>query len=109
MKRFLIALVALGAVVALSIAGCVNLHLVRGTGDIVKTNFDFKDFTDIEAGYAFVVEVVQSNTFSVEVSTRQNIVPYLDVVQTGNTVRLRLKSGSYTNTDLSARITLPSL
>ncbi len=95
------------------LSGCGGIYLglraVRGSGKTTTKSYDFADFKRLEVGNAFVVDVTQGDGYSVEVTVDDNLVQYLDVVQRGDTVRITLQPGSYTNTRLHAQVTMPLL
>jgi Putative auto-transporter adhesin, head GIN domain len=109
MKKFTFAIIALAVLIGLSVSGCYTIGFVHGSGAIVEKEYDYQDFTGVEVSSSFDVEVSQSNSYKVVVSTHENIIDYLDVVITGDTLKVRLKPGSYTNTDLKATVTMPEL
>ena len=94
---------------ALPLAACSGLHIVVGTGDIISKSYDFKDFNQIEISSALQYEISQAQDFSVAVSAHQNIFTYMDVSQSGSTLVVRMKPGSFTNTSAKATITLPQM
>ncbi|GAI84175.1 unnamed protein product, partial [marine sediment metagenome] len=72
--------------------------------------FDYSDFTRVEVGYALEVEVIQSSSFSISITADDNIFDYMDVSKSGETLKIRLKSGySYTSYTAIAEITMPEL
>ncbi len=109
MKKNLVALIALVMLIGLSVSGCYTVALAHGTGPLVDKDYDFQDFTEIEASSTFDVVVKQSNSYSVVVTTHENLIDHLDVVMANGTLKLRLKPGSYTHTDLKAVVTMPEL
>jgi hypothetical protein len=112
MKKFLIPVVVLLclSIIALPLAACTNFpHYIIGTGNIISKQYDYKDFTNVEIGNAFQFEISQADFFSVTVSTHENIVDYLNISQSGKTLYVRLKPGSYTSADGKATIKMPIL
>jgi hypothetical protein len=109
MKKLLFSLIAVTVLVGLSVSGCYAIGVGYGTGPIIEKTYDIQDFTEIEASSSFTIEVRQSNDYSVVVSTHENIIDHLDVVLSGDTLKLRLKPGSYAHTDLKAIISTPEL
>lgn len=114
-KRYSSLGVLLVAVAALSLlAGCfgtgASLGGARGSGRTETRNMDLGNFTAIDASYAFSVDVQQGEAFAVAVTADDNLWNYVDVRVTGQTLHLGLKQpGGYTNTHLSAKITMPAL
>jgi len=96
-------------VAALMLTGCAGYEFIRGTGNIVEKDFNFKDFQNIEISSNFSFDVKRSDAYSIKISARENIMERVEVEQTGNTLKIRLLPGSYSNTGLKADITLPEI
>jgi hypothetical protein len=109
MKTRIIIIAALIGLIALPVAGCSGFHFVVGTGNIITKSFDLRDFKSIEISNAIQFTISQSEEFSVSVSAHENVIPYLDIYQSGSTLVVRMKSGSFSNTDANATISLPEL
>ncbi len=70
----------------------------------------FTDFTIVEVGWGFEVEIMQSNSYSVSVTADDNLFDYIEVSKTDNRLTIGLKWGySYQSVTLRARITMPDL
>jgi len=84
---------------------------ITGSGNLVTDEMDFSDFTIVEVGYAFEVEITQSNSYSVTITADDNLFDYIQVSKTGETLRIGLKPGySYRwPLTLRAEITMPDL
>ena len=83
---------------------------VTGSGKLASWDFDYRNFTKIEAGYAFNIEVVKSDSYLVRVTIDDNLYEHLDISKQGDTLYLRLKPNySYTNVTRKATINLPDL
>ncbi len=106
MKKVYLSLAACLGLIALLMAGCTY---IIGAGNTVNKEYDFQGFNKIEVGSAFHFDITKSDSYSVTVTTRENIVDHLDVVQSGKTVKIRLKPGSYSNSDTRVSMTLPDL
>ena len=107
MKKLMLVLI----VVVLFAGGCsFNPIGITGSGKMVSNSYAFENFTKIEAGNTFDVEIEQSEYFSVEVFCDDNIVEYLEVEKKGNTVFLGLENfQAYNNLDLKAIIKMPTV
>jgi len=76
----------------------------------VTKEFDFRNFTSIEVGYAFEVNVTRADTHSVTITLNENVFEYLDISQSGKTLIIRMKSYYiYQRVTRQASITLPAL
>lgn len=81
-----------------------------GSGNIVTQEPDLADFAAVEAANAFVVDIVQSDTFDVTIRVDDNVVDLLDVSKEGDRLRIRLTDAArLTNVTLEASITMPDL
>lgn len=85
------------------------------SGGSVVTPEDFKDFTRLDIQNAFDVQVIQSGTYSVEITSSKALLDYLSVTKEGETLTVKL-SPNHPFTDfvlmrkvLKAKITLPVL
>ncbi len=107
MKKIISLLIIL--TLAVTAAGCFPFGSIVGRGEVETRSFDFTGFTRVEASFTFDVDVVRDNTFSVTVTTNDNIFDYLALEQDGDTLKIKLKDGSYTVASLKARVTLPDL
>jgi hypothetical protein len=107
MKRSVI-LALLGGVLLLT-GGCTGRQ-ITGSGKPVTRDLNLSGFSRIEAGSAFVLEIVQADAFRTSVTADDNLFNYLEAGQSGGTLTLRLKPGySYIRTSLRAQITMPRL
>lgn len=89
--------------------GCSGFGLVTGQGEITSKSYSFNDFTAIEVGSAFEVEIKPSETYGVTVTTYENLFNYLDISHVDRTLKIKLKSGRYTNARPRATVSLPVL
>ena len=107
MKRFL-ALVAATVIPLTMLVAC--LASVRGSGVLVTEEYDFADFTRLEVGNAFEIEVVPSTSFSVAITADDNLSQFIRVSRSGSLLRIRLRSGvSYGSITAVARVEMPAL
>ena len=80
-----------------------------GSGDPETSVYDFSGFTCVQAGPAFKVEIVQSDSYSVEVTADDNLIHTLDVTVSGDELRIALEPGGNSYKILEAAITMPAL
>ena len=96
-------------VVLLAVFGVFG-GIIIGSGNLTTRNFDLSDFTEIAAHSGFQLELVQSSTFSVEVTADDNVMDYIDVNKSGNTLKIRPQwNRSFRSVTLIAKITMPDL
>jgi hypothetical protein len=114
MKKVIIGVVAavVVAVVLLSVFGVIGGggFVIVGSGDLTTRNFDFSDFTSVVARSGFRLELVQSSTFGVEVTADDNVMDYIDVDISGNTLSIGPQwNRSLRSVTLRAKLTMPDL
>ena len=103
-------LVAALVLLSLSLAVACNEADVRGSGDLVTEEYDFEDFTKVDISNTFRADIRQSDTFSVSVEVDDNVLELIEVTQDGDTLRLRLESGTgVSNATIEATITMPEI
>jgi hypothetical protein len=86
-------------------AGCSLI----GSGPIIEKKYDFTDFTKIEISHDFQYDISRANTYSLTVSTHENLVESLDVSESGHTLTIGFRPGNIAHSDAKAVITLPDL
>ena len=106
--RKTIMLMTVMLLIILLVPGCFGS--ITGSGNLETQEFNYSDFTRVEVGNALEVEVIQSGSFSITITTDDNISEYLNVSKSGETLRIWLRSGySYTSYTAMAEITMPEL
>lgn len=80
-----------------------------GSGDMVTREFDYQGFTDIDVSHGFSVTVTEGDDYSVSVTVDDNVVDYLKVTRSGDTLSIGLEPRSYDDVSLEARVTMPAL
>jgi hypothetical protein len=111
MKRIsLIILLAALVILIILPVGCIRVNIGDDSGVMLTKEYDFTGFTAIEAGYAFKVDITQSNTYSVTIIINEKIADRLTVTKNGDTLKIDLK-GIFFNFHSSPRatITMPDL
>lgn len=111
----LIVVIVLASVLTI-IGGAILLGFWKPLGDVIGSGTlaseikDFTDFTIVEAGWGFEVEISQSDSYSINITADDNMFSYIDVSQTGDSLIIGLKWGySYQNVRLKAEIKMPNL
>jgi hypothetical protein len=93
--------------------GCFPLGAgttVTGSGQTVTRQFEFNDFSEVAASSTFQVQITQAAKHSVTVTVDDNILEYLEVIRSGDTLRLGLKPNvSLRNATLKAVVAMPLL
>lgn len=108
----LIVIIAVGAAVAtvVFLTRFLPYGEVVGSGNLATEEMDFSDFSIVEVGSGFQVEIAKSSSYSVNVTADDNLFDYIEVFKTGDTLTIRLKSGyTYQSITTRAEITMPEL
>jgi len=82
------------------------------TGNVVTKEMDFTDFTNVEVGYAFKVEITHSDSYRVTITASKKLFDHIDVAKSGNTLKISLKPLHFRfqlRPTLEARIAMPTL
>lgn len=110
MKKLIVFILILSLIVpALSLSGCTYFGRVTGSGNIISKLYNFTDFTEIEVSNSFQIEVVPLDLYSVSISTYENLFDYVNISQSGKTLKIGMKPLRYTNANLKVTVTLPVL
>ena len=115
-----LAMVAIIIVVVVVIAGLLSTvlllgggHLfgeVVGSGNIITKEDQFSDFTEVDAGSGFTVEISESSSYDVIVTADDNVMEYVEVSKSGDTLNVRVRWGiSFRSVTLKIRITMPRI
>lgn len=107
-----LAVVAMTALMLMT--GCIriitNSETITGSGELVTKEYDFANFTRIEVGDAFEVDITHADEFDVTIKMNENLFSYLDVSQSGSTLRVRMEPNfNYQQTTRQVSISMPAL
>ncbi|MBQ9399551.1 MAG: DUF2807 domain-containing protein [Bacteroidales bacterium] len=94
MKKLMLALVAISLLFSckfVSVRGSEpGTTVIEASGDNLTKTFDVKDFNSVEVACALDIEYVQSSTPLFEVTGPSNLIQFLDVVQDGQNLRVKM-------------------
>ena len=108
MKKAMVAvLVAVFLTLGL-LAGCESEE-VTGSGNLETKDFNFSDFTRVEAHRAFEVEISPGDSYFVSITVNENLLERLAISQSGDTLIMDLEEGNYRRTTQKATITMLDL
>lgn len=85
-----IAIILIVIVVVVVMVAAVSLGFwhpfgrVIGSGDLVTEEKDVSDFTIVEVGSGFEVEITQSSSYSINITADDNLFDYIQVSKTGD-------------------------
>lgn len=95
--------------IAAVIIACTSCRQIHGSGNIVNEKRQVSDFTGIDAGSAFEVEV-RSGATSVEVEADDNLVKYIETRVSGGKLNIEFKKNyGLSNAHLKVFVSAPSL
>jgi predicted nucleic acid-binding Zn ribbon protein len=115
-----LAIVAIIIVVVVVIAGLLSTvfllgggHLfgeVVGSGNIITKEEQFSDFTEVDVGSGFTVEISESSSYDVIITADDNVMEYIEVSGSGDTLKVGVRWGiSFRSVTLKIRITMPEI
>ena len=106
------AMVAIIAIIALIAASSTSFipKMVVGSGHLVTHQENFTGFTSVTVESGFGFAITQSSSYSVNVTTDDNLLSYLQVTKTGNYLSVGLKPGyAYLSATLKVAIYMPDI
>jgi hypothetical protein len=84
--------------------------VITGSGVLKTEEMDFSDFTRVEVGSAFEVEIAQAELFSVSITADDNLFDYIQVSRYGSTLKINVRpSVLFLSATHRAEITMPEL
>ncbi len=85
--------------------------VIRGSGKEETRDMKMADFTAVEVGGPFHVDITQAKEFRVTVTADDNVMPYVKVTRKGSALEIGLdgKGLSIQNVTLKAAVTMPAL
>ena len=107
MKRILVFLLSTIFILSAVFTGCEGE--IVGSEKLETESYDYTGFTMIEVENGFALTVKQSQSYKIEITTDDNILKYLDINKTGNTLKIGTSGGSISPTTLRVEISLPGI
>ncbi len=107
---FTITLLVTASLLAVS-TGCRGTNqVIVGSGNLITQEIDFTDFTKLEIDHVFQAKVTRSDSFFIGITVDDNLLEYVTVRKSGNTLRICLKEGyTYIGTTKIVKITMPKV
>jgi hypothetical protein len=92
-------------------SGCGRVgSVVNGSGNIVEKKIQAADFSDVDIAGPFTVEIIQSPTYDVALSTDENLLNRVLVSIDKGTLKFSIQApGSFFPTGLQVKIGLPAI
>ncbi len=106
-KKVVLKMVTIASVAVMS--GLLCLACTVGFGPTITKEYNYTDFTKVEVGSAFQVEVVPSDTYNISISAPQNVFDHVDITKFGDTLKIGLTPMSISGSRPKATIRLPDL
>ncbi|HPR59408.1 MAG TPA: head GIN domain-containing protein [Prolixibacteraceae bacterium] len=86
-----------------------DMFMIHGTGPIVTETFELEGFTGVVSKTVIDIDIVKGDEQEVLVEGHQNMMDYIEVYVSGNSLYVDLKPGSYNNFKLKVFLTLPNI
>jgi len=87
-----------------------DTQAIIGSGNLITQEMDSTDFTKLEIGHVFQAKVTRADSFFISITADDNLLEYVVVRKSGNTLRIYLKGGyAYISTTKMVEITMPKL
>jgi hypothetical protein len=111
MKRNILIITAVLILVSLSLlTGCTRVRIGSEDGSTDTREYDFTDFTDIEIGDAFKLEVIPADTYSIIIDARKSDLDRIEVKKTGDRLEISMDRWLFHfNGSPRVKITMPEL
>ena len=74
------------------LAGCTAAIISKEVGPTVTRTYVLTEFTRIEIGYAFKLEVIPADTYSVKIEANEGILDRIKVEQTGDKLEIGINN-----------------
>ena len=97
------------AIVVVSVIGIIIINFWIIPGNLITEEKEYSNFTVVDIGSAFKVDIIQSNSFSVNITANENILDKIDVTQEGNTLIIRAGPNISMTSLYEAEIAMPKL
>jgi len=108
LSSLVIAILVVGVV--LVVVGAISAYVLFMPGNSKTETMSFSDFTALEVGSAFQVNIAKSDTYSVKITAGERIFDRIQVTKTGETLKIEVSPGIFFGTfDAKAEITMPML
>lgn len=87
----------------------VNFGGVEGSGKVATEQRSVSDFSKVDVGGVFQVEIVAGKDYSVEVQADDNLLPLIRTEVRGDTLQISSEKRFNTRNDIKVRITAPNI
>jgi len=109
MKRAVVAILVVTLLTSGLLTSCAVVK-VEGSGNLINKTFEFSDFTVVKVENGIHVELNHSSTFNLEITADDNVMEYIEVNKSGDTLRIRPKGNTaFRSATMTAKVTMPNL
>jgi len=111
MKRLILVIALITVLLSGSIlAGCTRVLISDKNSPATTQDYNFTDFTGIEIGNAFELEVTPSDTYKVTITASESILEHIDVSKVGSVLIIDMDKWLFNwHSTPKVTITMPSL
>ena len=111
MKRLILIITLITLLASVTMfTGCIRVDMSAKNGPITTREYSFTDFTAIEAGSIFEIEVIPSDNYSIAITTGENVLKRIHVSKSGSTLKIDMETWLFTwHTAPKVTITMPAL
>ena len=104
-------LLFISLLLTLILIGCSGAFYssVKGNGNSIEKVFSVSEFSEVDVSHAFTVKISVGDETSVKIETDENLMKYVEVYVTNNTLYLDVKNNMNVNGDMRAIISTPNL
>jgi len=97
-KAILIVTCAVILISGMLLTECKRVEIGSESGPTVTRSYDFIDFTSIEIGYAFKLEVIPADTYSIKIDASESLLDHIKVTKTGIKLEIGIDRLFFTST-----------
>ena len=96
MKKLIIGLTLITILASLTMfTGCIRVDMSEKNGPITSQGYDYADFTGIEIGSSFNLEVTPAASYNVTITAGKNILEHIRVAKTGSILKITIEGWSF--------------
>ncbi|MBN1176970.1 MAG: DUF2807 domain-containing protein [Dehalococcoidales bacterium] len=89
MKKSIVAIaVTVLLIAAVLLSGCSAAIIKKEAGPVGTRDYDYTDFTVVEVGHAFSVEITPAETYRISISAGENAFDHIEVTKTGGKLEI---------------------
>jgi hypothetical protein len=110
MKKAILTAALLVILIPAVLTGCTRVAIGEINGPTATRYYDFTDFTSIEIGYAFKLEVTPADTYSIQIEAGESTFDHIKVTKAGSKLEIGMdRMFFHFNRSPRVKITMPEL